>query len=319
MKQIIIPIFVAIMLTAPVAAHATDGVIEINQAKIMANGGYPYVISQSGSYRLTSDLTVPNANTDGIDITAGDVTIDLNGFTIAGPTVCTGTPVTSCAPVGTGNGIKIAKPLLATVRNGTISGMGMSGIEGSVRAENITARANGLMGFRNAWGNSAPESMMTNCSSIGNGSTGYYLGGTLHHCSAFGNGGSGAATATTTSFLTVTNSSFANNGQSGVSGEGSILNSTVSYNKVGGMFFSGSIVGNYVTENGGYGIATVDGAVENNIVGGSTSYGLYCERITTMRGNVFNLNNSSGQQTGTAGGAVLLNAGGNMCGGSLCP
>jgi hypothetical protein len=32
-------------------AHAIDGVIEINHAKIMAAGGYPYTISQPGSYR----------------------------------------------------------------------------------------------------------------------------------------------------------------------------------------------------------------------------------------------------------------------------
>jgi hypothetical protein len=56
-----------------------DGTIEINQAKVMANGGFPYVISASGSYRLSGGLTVP-ASTDGINVTAAKVAIDLNGF-----------------------------------------------------------------------------------------------------------------------------------------------------------------------------------------------------------------------------------------------
>ena len=46
-------------------ALAVDGVIEINQARAMAGGitagdnpGFPVNLTESGSYRLTSDLTV---------------------------------------------------------------------------------------------------------------------------------------------------------------------------------------------------------------------------------------------------------------------
>ena len=45
---------------------ASDGVIEINQARALQGGvtegdtpGFPVTISQSGSYRLTGNLTVP--------------------------------------------------------------------------------------------------------------------------------------------------------------------------------------------------------------------------------------------------------------------
>jgi len=72
-------------------AWATDGVIEINQTRAIAGGitagdnpGFPITISQSGSYRLTSNLTVPTG-VEGIRITANGVSLDLNGFTIIGP------------------------------------------------------------------------------------------------------------------------------------------------------------------------------------------------------------------------------------------
>ena len=53
-------------LLLPTTPHAADGKIEINQAKALAGGvtatdapGFPVTIDQSGSYLLTSDLTVP--------------------------------------------------------------------------------------------------------------------------------------------------------------------------------------------------------------------------------------------------------------------
>ena len=42
-------------------ASAADGVIEINQASVKAAGGFPFVISQPGSYRLTGNLDVTDA------------------------------------------------------------------------------------------------------------------------------------------------------------------------------------------------------------------------------------------------------------------
>jgi hypothetical protein len=43
------------------------------------NGGhFPIVICQSGSYRLSGNITVPDANTTAIVIFTDDVTLDLN-------------------------------------------------------------------------------------------------------------------------------------------------------------------------------------------------------------------------------------------------
>src|SRR2546421_12802591 len=105
-------VLLLLAVSSPSAVLATDGVIEINQARALAGSvtpgdaaGFPVYISVSGSYRLTSNLTVPNENTDGIDIGASEVTIDLNGFSILGPTVCSGgPPLTGCTPSGFGYG-----------------------------------------------------------------------------------------------------------------------------------------------------------------------------------------------------------------------
>src|SRR5437588_2480577 len=92
--------------------YAVDGVILIDQNRALAGNvtpgdapGFPVTISVAGSYRLSGNLTVPDANTTAIEVTADSVTIDLNGFSIIGPTVCTGSPVTSCSPVGQGRGV----------------------------------------------------------------------------------------------------------------------------------------------------------------------------------------------------------------------
>src|SRR5262245_30660355 len=64
-------------------ARAVDGVIEINDASILAAGGYPGVIGVPGSYVLTGNLTPP-PGANGINVLAPDVTLDLNGFAITG-------------------------------------------------------------------------------------------------------------------------------------------------------------------------------------------------------------------------------------------
>ena len=88
--------FLFLTLFLPTAAWAVDGQIAINQATVMAAGGFPYVISQAGSYKLTGNLvmnTTQNGNSNAslccgnsdvaILITHSNVSLDLNGFTIS--------------------------------------------------------------------------------------------------------------------------------------------------------------------------------------------------------------------------------------------
>src|SRR5438128_5729077 len=69
--------------------YAVDGVVLIDQNRALAGSvtfgdapGFPVTLSQPGSYRLSGNLTVPDANTTAIEVTANNVTIDLNGFSI---------------------------------------------------------------------------------------------------------------------------------------------------------------------------------------------------------------------------------------------
>ena len=161
-KVLLTAIFLAL---APASAFAADGQILINQATVMAAGGFPYTITQSGSYKLSGNLIVTAPTAHGIVIAADDVSLDFNGFAIQGPFVCTGAPVTSCTYGAfiTANGIHAgaqtfygdgANPVThaqrnTTVINGTVSGFGGYGVvvgAGS-HVENMQVRLNGLGGI----------------------------------------------------------------------------------------------------------------------------------------------------------------------------
>lgn len=142
---------IALGLTfAASAAVAADGVLEINAACV-ADGcftgdspGFPVTVGQAGSsYVLTSDLEVPDADTGAIRSVADNVTIDLNGFTVSGPTTCTGEPVTSCSPIGSGNGIYLAQR--NRLINGQVTGFGDIGVYASPHSfvKNLTVTNNG--------------------------------------------------------------------------------------------------------------------------------------------------------------------------------
>jgi len=148
-----------VVLIIPIRAMAI--VVKINQSKAI-NGnvtpgdspGFPVTISQPGSYRLTSNLTVTNANTTAIEITTDDVTLDLGGFLIKGPTACSsGNPV-NCSPIGTGDGVNANGRVNITVVNGTVRGMGGDGIVGgkAYRIEDVHVISNGGDGIVGGYG-----------------------------------------------------------------------------------------------------------------------------------------------------------------------
>src|SRR5258708_21219008 len=114
---------------------ASDGVIEINQARALAGGvtpsdtpGFPVTMDPPGSYRLTSDLDVA-ANLSAIVVSASHVSIDLNGFVIG----------EAKSPGGIGITTTISPSDDVSVANGTIQGFGsgvsLGGI--GVRVERI--------------------------------------------------------------------------------------------------------------------------------------------------------------------------------------
>jgi hypothetical protein len=128
---------------------ASDGRIEINQASIEAAGGFPFTIGQPGAYVLTGNLTVPVA-TDGVIINSNDVSLDLNGFSISGPAVCS--PTSTCI-TGDGEGIRPDSPLQdahrVSVKNGTVKGFAYNCVRlrSQARVDQLTVYQCGRLGI----------------------------------------------------------------------------------------------------------------------------------------------------------------------------
>jgi len=123
---------VAMFLGAPVFAQQKPMVIEPN---LSASGAIKAitVINKSGSYILNRNIVDNRAGFDGVAVTASNVTIDLEGFTLSS-TLST-----------TGNGFNATGQSNVVIRNGIITGFGGAAIivgnSGSVSA--ITATLNG--------------------------------------------------------------------------------------------------------------------------------------------------------------------------------
>lgn len=87
MKRIILAL--VFFCGIPTCLFAVDGQVLINQATVNAAGGFPYKITQPGSYKLSGNLTLATSLTPnyfgmdvGIVIAANNVTLDLGGFSI---------------------------------------------------------------------------------------------------------------------------------------------------------------------------------------------------------------------------------------------
>ncbi len=125
------------LITAALAALLAPAAFAqalIDQNKVLAGSvtpgdapGFPLTISQPGSYKLTSNLYVP-AGSDGIQITADNVTLDLNGFTVLGTATCSqngSTLAVTCSQMQ-GNGVYAEGRKHAAVKNGTVRGFGFA-------------------------------------------------------------------------------------------------------------------------------------------------------------------------------------------------
>jgi hypothetical protein len=109
----------------------------VSPAKLKPGQCCPVVVKKPGSYILTGNLQPTSGASDGIQVKVSNVTIDLNGYSIIGP-----------SQSGIGVGVNAAAQNNVTVKNGSVSGMGGSGVAvgtyGVVR--NVTATGNGTSG-----------------------------------------------------------------------------------------------------------------------------------------------------------------------------
>jgi hypothetical protein len=210
MNRTLAPVAAALLLLGLPAAHAQT---TIDQNKAMTKGigqgdsaGFPVTITQPGSYRLMSNLSVP-AGLDGIVITAPNVTIDLNGYTIAGPNTCDVVAKTCTHALGSMRGIN-SSGNGTVVKDGAVNGFafvgvwlgGRGGVVRQVSAEHNSqtgivvkdGRIEGSTALNNANGMGVLSGAIVNSVSNRNIWDGFYLnGGLLIGSSAMHNGGRG--------------------------------------------------------------------------------------------------------------------------------
>ena len=124
-------------------------------------GASVYQITQPGSYYLTGDrLAAPGEY--GIQITASNVTVDLNGYTLREMSSASGR-----------SGIYIDGADNVEIRNGTIRDFPEAGITSSgdqIRIYNLRILNNGLSGINM----SGDNNQVCGCTVSGNGATGIY-------------------------------------------------------------------------------------------------------------------------------------------------
>jgi len=284
----ILPVMLVLFLCLTAPVYAVDGVIEINHARALAGGvtlgdapGYPVTIDQSGSYRLTGNLTVPE-DTDGIKITTDDVTIDLNGFTIAG----SGSFI--------GQGVSAPDRWRITVRNGVVRGMGDDGVRVGPQAliQNILAANNLGDGIRGDAG----------CTVTGNIASNNRSGGiqVWRGCTVTGN----------TARDNI-------NGRGIYANDGSTVTANSVTNNGDGGIFCGSgctVTGNTAADNSGNGIVAGDGSlVTGNSARSNKLFGLSLSSHAGYGNNVLRANTS-----GEVSGGIQI--GTNVCGNdTICP
>ena len=299
-----------LMLICINTVSAVDGVIEINQTCAVHTGchennsaGFPVLISGDAktSYRLTSDLVLPDENTTAIMINRINVSIDLNGYSIM-RTGCH----TACDSIsGTGSGIEILTNGFSgvAIKNGTISGLGRDGVRslnGShITVESLRVSSNGSLGIR------------LDIASIVRGCTVY-------------NNNQGIAG---DDYSIINNNTVYSNEQQGILVHNSLVKSnTVTGNGSYGIssYESSKIHENIILQNAGDGIQLRDfsptssrGALINdNQISGNDLYGI---KVISGNRHVFSGNMITNNFSGTISG-TLFNMGNNFCtSNDVCP
>jgi hypothetical protein len=249
-------------------ALAVDGTTLIDQTTVLFSGGFPYKITQSGSYRLSSNLIA--THTTAINISASDVTLDLNGFTIS-CLVCSGVTGVVSSAKGT------------TLENGTVTGFAGSGgaaislAAGGAKADHITATGS----YIGIAGGASADLTVTN-SNAGNNT---FVG-----------------VSGPTSQLTVLNSVISGNGQDGIDiGTGLITGNTIAGNGHSGQLTRGGVIvfggvvnltNNVIADNAVFGTAVGNNASAFTVGFGSNTFAGNTTDVSSAGGFVSMKNNA---------------------------
>jgi parallel beta-helix repeat protein len=244
---------ILVLIAIPLSVYAVDGQIKIAQTPSTT---FPIVIGAPGSYVLTSNIAVPYGAL-GINITANDVTLDLNGHILSGP----------------GSGILILSNSNVQIQNGTVDGCGD--------------------GIRDVAGSGH---RIINMRVVNNTGAGIYLGGTINsmvkNCTVGGqNGYPGIYTNVN---AVITGNTVYNNGREGIITDRAIVSGNTVFNNTfdGISAPSSTVTGNNVHGNGRQGIFAPYSVITDNTIDNNGKNGIVGSGIITNN-TVTNNNQSS--------------------------
>lgn len=244
------------MLLGCVFTTVANAQVLIDTAAVTAGGitagdtpGFPATISASGSYKLTSSLSQLSTTLDGIDITANDVTLDLNGFTVIAGKVCNWASTgSSCPGSNTGQVLINISGSRVTVKNGNVRGSNGDGIDvtgDQVVLDGVNVSNTGWRGIYSSVSHLPPT--IANSSVTLSGGSGFL---------SFAGGQVGGV---------VRNSTFSNNYSGMQLDQGLIENVVASYNVAYGISAGGSTI-NHATVFGNGDIGVYSGRVVRDSV-----------------------------------------------------
>ncbi len=225
----------------------------INATNTPGNAGAMFVISQPGSYYLSSDVTV-EASKYGVQIAASDVTVDLNGFTIKGLTG-------SRAGV---YGYTVNRP---TIRNGRIVNTDSTGIS-LIHAPSSNQGA------------VIENVVVEGCSSYGT----LVTGGTIRNCQFIQNGG-GVWSDGLNDMLIEGCVAIRNTADGFSVRRATIKNCTASYNAGAGASIGTGLVSNFTSDSNGLGVVIDSGSVLDSVCSNSSVIGILASGECLIRGN----------------------------------
>jgi hypothetical protein len=285
-KILVSAIFAAsVVLGFAASARAVNGVVEINQTKVLAAGGFPYQINAAGSYRLTSNL-LPTPGASAIVVNNNNVTIDLNGFTIW--------------QVNSGGiGIDSSSHGPTTVENGIVTGF-QFGVRVALNAiiRNVQAISNSSVGIWVGYNvNNGANGLVEGCTANNNAGGIYCQGNSCRFVGNVANNNTQNGLYCLGNGCLITGNTANNNGGTGIgcnNGGCMAVDNTVDFNSYG---IAPSLHGNSI--------------IRNTIVG-NTTYGLYLfnDNTSGYGENIF-----QGNGTNVSGGTSLNT---NLCNGVAC-
>lgn len=314
-----IPVAVAALLSGlSTPSLAADFVREISHACAVTEGcfpgdgaGYPVTISETGRYRLTSNLFVPAGQATTILVSADHVDLDLGGFGLLGPAACSGIPIVCTSGEGYGAGISSGGGQATRVHDGFVLGAGSNAMSlgaGSTVTD-VRIRSNRGHGIE-----AGPGSKVSDCLVAQNGGAGLSLrrGSVVSDSVVARNGGAGVVFLPFGLIDPATDNGSVVGGSVLYQNGGGGIDSTVVGNDAAGAVVAGNSI--YDNEVDGVRLPGGGGVVSGNVIGSTARYGMNVGSSSITDNTIA----GSGVLDTTASSGSFL--GGNSCDGTTtCP